>query len=335
MSFKEAILKSEKQQVAGFLARCGLTYESNIDQTLYFEEDGEVIGTVSASKYVIKCLAVDPRYRGENLALTLVSELLKRFQSGNIHYYQVFTKLEYRAVFVSLGFRPLLETEKIAVMEGGDGDIYTTLDRLRIQMKFSLGINDFNQHNDIGCVIINGNPFTLGHQQLVEYAMSKHRYVIVFVLEEEGSMFTFKERFAMAYLALKPYYNVLILPSTKYIVSKATFPSYFLRNADESTEEYAKYDAMIFEKYFVPTLGISKRYVGSESTEYMKIYNDTLKKVLKDRLEIVPRFEENGEAISAKRVRSLIKSGNIDAALSFVPKNNSAVLRGIIASKNE
>ena len=334
MIIKEALIPSEKERIAAFLQGFGLKYESNIDRTLYMEDGEKIVATVSACKYIIKCLAVDSDYRSENLAGVLVGEIIKRFHADGIFYYQVFTKPEYQNLFASLGFRPLVLTDKVTVLEGGEGGIHETVQAMKVQMKYTLGADSVEKDSDIGCVVINGNPFTNGHLKLVEYAAARHKHVLVFVLEEEGSYFTFKERYTMAYLALKPYSNVLVIPSSKYIISKATFPDYFLKTADDSTAQYAKYDALIFVNYFIPLLNIRKRYVGSEISDYMRIYNRTLSEVLGDKLETVERFKEDGEVISASKFRQLIKEGKRAEAFQFIPRTNYAVLNGILSSKN-
>lgn len=335
MIIKDVILSAEKQLISDFLQKFGLRYERDLDRSLYIEKNGAVVATVSSSKYIIKCLAVDPAYRNENYAAVLVSELIKRFHDEGIVYYQVFTKPEYRNVFKNLGFSDITETDKVCVLEGGDGDINSAINRLKLQLRFSLGTDGTDEKNDIGCVVVNGNPFTYGHLKLVEHIAAKHKIALVFVLEEEGSYFTFRERYAMAYLALKSLENVFVLPSTKYMVSCATFPGYFLKSVDETTEEYALYDASVFDKFFMPRLGICKRYVGTETSEHMKIYNNALKSVLGDRLEIVSRYAKGGETVSAGKVRELIGSGKTEEALEFIPRNNHALLRGMILSKNE
>lgn len=332
MTVKEAVITAEKQRVADFLAGFGLKFE-DADQTLYMEEGGKIAATLSAKGYILKCLAVGSEYRSENLAATLVSDMITRLHAAGVYHYQVFTKPEYKPVFASLGFKTITEDDKVVSLEGGEGDINGAIGEMLVQMKFSLGITD-PVNCDIGCVVLNGDPFTNGHLSLVEYAASLHKFVLVFVLEEEGSYFSFKERYAMAYLALKPLSRVLVLPSSKYIVSASTFPGYFLKTVDETTAEYAKYDAALFKKYFMPGLGIKKRYVGSEETDYMRVYNNALKEVLGDGLEIVPRFKENGEIISAKKVRALLKEGKPDEALEFIPRNNYAVFKSIINSRH-
>lgn len=334
MTVKEVILPAERLQIERFLSRFGLKYENNIDRTLYMEEDGEVIATLSASKYILKCLAIAEEYRSENFAVILVSEMIKRLHADGIYHYHVFTKPEYRGVFASLGFNPLLETEKFVAMEGGEGRIDDAIKQMRVKMKFSLGLETVDENSDIACIVLNGNPFTTGHLKLAEYASARHKFVLVFVLEEDGSLFSSKERFAMAYLALKPCANILVLPSSMYIVSKATFPGYFLKTVDETTEEFAKYDALIFKKYFMPGLGICKRYVGEETSAYMRIYNEALGKTLQENLEVVPRFEEDGKEISANTVRALLAAGKTEEALKFIPRNNYAVFKSIIINKN-
>ena len=157
---------------------------------------------------------------------------------------------------------------------------------------------------------------------------------MLFVLEDDSSEFSFKERFSLAFLATRPYYDrISVLPSTEYIVSRATFPDYFLHGADETTRAYARYDAMIFEKYFMPALCIAKRYFGSEVSDYMQIYNGTMHEVLGDRAELVERFEKDGKVISAKNVRELIKNGRHEEALELVPVACRSVMSFIINGK--
>ena len=87
MTIKEVVLAAERQRIESFLRGFGLKYESNVDQTIYVEDEKGIIATLSASKYILKCLAVKPEYRSENLAVTLVSEMIKRFHTAGIYYY--------------------------------------------------------------------------------------------------------------------------------------------------------------------------------------------------------------------------------------------------------
>lgn len=330
MEIKETVLKCEKEAVKAFLSSFGLKYREDAELTIYAEEKGEIVGTVSHCGNVIMCLAVSEKMRGENLAATLVGEIMARLREDKIYGYRVFTKPEYRPLFESMGFRYLVGGEDFCALEGGECNIEAAVKGLVNKVSHELGGID----EDTAAIVINGNPFTEGHLALCEYALSKHKRLLLFVLEEDLSEFSFKERFSLAFLATRPYAErTSVLPSTEYVVSRATFPDYFLHGADGVTAAYAKYDAEIFKKYFMKPLGIKKRYFGSETSDYMQIYNSAMKNVLGDSCEIVDRTEKDGRVISAKTVRALISEGKFDEAASLVPTSCRAVFSMLIRSK--
>ena len=330
MQIKQAILDCEKQAVKRFLQTFNLKYLNDVDYTFYLEDENCVIGTVSLAKNVICDLAVSDKYQGENLATTLISHAISKLREDKIYDYKVFTKPEYLDKFLSLGFNLLIKTQDFVSLEGGESNVYRTIDNLKVKIKMDLGGLD----NDYGAIVMNANPFTLGHLSLLEYALSKHNKVLIFILEEDKSEFSFKERFSLAFLATRQYADrVCVLPSTNYIISSETFPDYFIHEKTALTKAHAEYDAMIFEKYFMKELKISKRYIGSEIKDYMSLYNDSLKKILNDKVEIVDRFTLANTVVSASTVRDYIKSNNVEKALELVPTSTKAVLKMIIVGK--
>ena len=330
MQIKQAILPSEKKAVEDFLSSFNLKYLKSADYTAYAEENGKIIGTVSLAKNVISDLAVSQEYQGENLSTTLISHAIGKLREEKIFAYKVFTKPEHLDKFKSLGFTLLLQTEDFIALEGGESNIHQTLSNLKAKIKMDLGSFD----DDYGAIVMNANPFTLGHLSLVEHALTKHAKVLLFVLEEDASDFSFKERFSLAFLATRQYRDrVCVLPSTDYVVSKSTFPDYFIHGIDRSTKAYAQYDAGIFEKYFMRELNIACRYLGEEEKDYMLLYNDSLKKVLQDRAEIVPRYKMAGQTVSASTVREYLKKGDIASALNFIPTPCKAVFNMIAGGK--
>ena len=318
---KEAFLNSEKERIKEFLLGFDLNYESNVDLTLYIEEDGKIIGTISKEKYIIKCLAVDKNYQGENLASTLVSEMVSRIIYEGKTYYQVFTKREYLNTFLNLGFSEIYSTDKTSVLESNS---FTIDDYLKKEIK------RFNIYtDDLASVVVNCNPITKGHLYLIEKASKEHEHVLVFVLEEEKSFFTFEERISLVYLATRHLGNVTVLPSSHYIISSLTFPSYFLKDKMQKNYEFAKVDVGIFKKYFMKYFNIKYRYVGSETDEVMKIYNDVLKEELGNNLIIVPRLDN----ISASMVRKYIEDGNSEKALEYIPEAIHTLFLNIASNK--
>ena len=332
MIIKEAFLKEELIKIEKFLEKFSLKLDNNLTKTIYIENENlDIIGTISCQDYIIKDLAVDPNYQSENLASVLVNEILNYFRLNNIYNYQVFTKPIYEQVFVSLGFKEIVKTDKVIMLEGGISNINDKIKEIKNIINNRFG--EINENSDIACIVMNGNPITNGHVYLIEEASKNHKMVVLFVVEEDKSEFTFKERFSMAYLSTMRLGNVCVIPSSKYIVSSSTFPSYFLKNETEVSEQYSLIDALIFKEYFIKNLFIKKRYVGSETINKMVNYNNILKQVLEDKLEIINRLQENEEVISASKVRSLLKEGKIEEALKYTPQETAFILRNLASEK--
>lgn len=331
MELREAIIQKEKEKVAQFLNQFSLNYDFTVDTTIYLVDNDKIVGTVSKSEHIIKCLAVDPSYQNENLASTLISRIIEILQSENRFYYQVFTKSEYERLFINFGFTLLAKTNTICMLEGGMPKICDTIKEIRQKIANEYGEDIFKMK--IGSIVMNANPLTNGHLYLIEHASKHNDLVLVFILEEEKSLFSFKERFALVYMATRIFQNVMILPSTRYIISKDTFPNYFLKEVNIHAQEYAKIDALIFKNYFMSNLGISTRYVGTETDPLMMIYNNTLKEELAEQLEIVERISQDDQVISASLVRKLLQSKQIDEALVYLPKSIHFLIRTMAYDK--
>ena len=224
-----------------------------------------------------------------------------------------------------------MSTDKVIMLEGGVSFINDKIKEINKTLTNRFG--ELNESCDLGCVVINGNPITNGHMHIIEEASKNHKMVVLFVVEEDKSEFTFEERFSFAYLSTMRLGNVCVIPSSKYIVSSSTFPSYFLKDENEALEQYSKIDALIFKEYFMKQLFIKKRYVGTETILKMVNYNNILKETLQDKLVIMERLQENNEVISASKVRSLLKENKIEEALLYVPREISFILRSVASSK--
>lgn len=329
MLIKEAIIEEEKIKVKAFLLDKGLDpYQeifNNDVKTLYIEKDTRIIGTVSCESYIIKWLAIDENYQGENLVNELISNIINYLHQIKCFYYQVFTKCYYEEIFHSLNFKTIAKTKQVVLLEAGITDINNEIEKIQRQINYQLVITP--GVTDVASIVMNANPFTNGHLALVEKAVSEHQYVIVWLLETDKSLFSYEERLAMTYLACRKYERVIVLPSTKYIISTSTFPSYFIKDINELTKETALLDAIIFKEYFMNKLGIMVRYVGDENEPLMVLYNDTLKEILGNKLIIAERTKQNNVIISASLVRNLLKQNKLDEALSYIPKENHMLMK--------
>lgn len=175
----------------------------------------------------------------------------------------------------------------------------------------------------IAALVMNANPFTLGHQYLVEKAAAENDILHLFVLSEDSSLVPFSIRKKLVREGTAHLDNICYHDSGPYIISNATFPSYFQKDETAVIESHAMLDLTIFTK-IAQTLGIQRRYVGEEPNSLVTgLYNQVMEKRLPENgIEciIVPRKQQNLIPISASTVRQCIKNKDFDGLKSLVPE---------------
>lgn len=304
-------------EVKEFLSGFNLGYEKDIDYTIVMRKDEKIIATCSKAKNVLKCFAIDSEYRGEGITAKLITALIDRIFEEGIYHSFIFTKIENTKIFSSLNFKLLYSADRTALLEHGMYDINTYIKKL-------IRKNNIDLKNKRGALVMNCNPFTNGHLYLIEEAAKKHDEVLVFIVEEDKSLFPFKDRLELVKQGVSHLNNVKVMPGGEYIISQATFPSYFLRKEDDKLKEYTKIDAGIFGKYLCKDLNIITRYVGEEPyCNVTRKYNEILKEELSKfnvELEVVKRLEYDHVPISASKVRELIKQDRLGCVKEFVPQ---------------
>ncbi|MEW8955591.1 [citrate (pro-3S)-lyase] ligase [Clostridium sp.] len=306
----------EIERVKRFLEKFNLSYESDIDYTLVIEEEDNIIATCSKAKNIFKAFAIDENYRGEGITATLITDLIDRMFDQGIYHSFIFTKPENINIFSSLNFKLLYEINEAAIMENGIYDIDSYIDKI-------IKNYDIDIKEERVALVMNCNPFTNGHLYLIEEAAKECKEVIVFVVEEDKSDFPFTNRIDLVRKGTNHLKNIKVVSGGEYIISSATFPTYFLKKEDDKLNVYTKIDGGIFGKYFCSKMNIKTRYLGEEPyCNVTRAYNETLKEELKKfsiNLKIVPRKVHGEEPISASRVRRLIKNENIEEVKKLVP----------------
>ena len=320
MNIETLNLKSnyQKNELKDFLKKFDLTFDDSIDYSLVIRRDEEIVATASKSKNIIKCFAIDDSLRGEGVTNTLVTTLLnKSFDEGIFHSF-VFTKPSNEDIFKGVGFKSISKTDKVALLEIGMNSIDKTINKIKSQL-------NWQENSSNGLLIMNCNPFTLGHQFLIEYAADKMDNILILVVEENKSSFPFNDRIDLVKKGTAHLKNVTVLPSSEYVISSATFPNYFLRKEDDSLIEFMKLDTLITAEHFCSKLNINTRFVGEEP--YCNItqkYNETMIQTFKNfnlNVSIIPRKEMKEKAISASRVRELLKNDEIEELKTLVPQS--------------
>lgn len=310
--------------VRDFLARFSLTFNEQVDYTVAFYKDNVIVATGSFAGEVLRNIAIDESLQGEGLTSAVISHLMREAGQRGIYHYFIFTKPDKAHLFCALGFKEIAEAPPYAVLlEAGMGSIETYCKEMTKK-------TEQLPPGPRACLVVNCNPFTLGHQAVIAKAAAENPGVVVLVVSEEGSLFPFAVRMRLVKEGLTGYSNVVVLPGGKYIVSAATFPGYFTRG-DETVLAQTTLDATIFAKYIGPAMGITCRYVGDEPYCLVtRAYNQAMFTVLpKYQIAVheMPRVGINGNSISASRVREALKSDQWDEIKTLVPASTYEYLR--------
>lgn len=299
------------------MQKSGLNTKENLDYTVGIFDGDQLVATGSYADNILKCLAVDEAYQSENFLLQLIVHLMGKLQATGKYHYFVYTKADSAKYFESMGFQTIAQTPDVHFMEFGTpnlSDYIQELAKHRIE----------EPKGKISAIVMNANPFTLGHRYLIEQAAAASEHLYVFVVSEDRSEFRTEERQRLVEEGTTDLKHVTVLPTCDYMVSQATFPSYFLKDDAEYevAAVQATLDATLFRDKIAPALAITDRFVGEEKySKVTDIYNETMALVFGNRLSlhILPRKEVEGDVISATRVRKHIADGRLELTKDLVP----------------
>ena len=299
----------------------GLEPDTQAESTLLIWDNGALIATGSRFGNILKCIAIDPSRQGEDLTATILTHLRQdALQAGHRHLF-LYTKPQNKFLFSSLFFYPIAATGSVLLMENQQNGIQSFLDTLPVA----------DSRGPVGAIVMNCNPFTLGHRYLVEQAAKECDRLYIFVLSEDRSYFKATDRMAMVKAGTADLQNVTVLPTGPYLISSATFPTYFLKEQANAQSAQCELDVAIFGNYFAPHFGITQRYVGSEPfCPVTSQYNQVLHQLLPQygiTLREIPRLESEQIPVSATTVRKLIEEKNIEGVRALVPESTFQYLK--------
>ena len=297
------------------LDSCGLRDEGDADIIALMTDDDRLIACGALAGHTVKQLAVSSDAEGQGAMAAVLSALIAEAHAAGVHRLFLCTKPENLSMFRSMGFHAVIDTKDAVLLENRKGGLDS----------FLASIPEYD--GVCGAVVCNCDPFTLGHRHLIEYAASHCDNLYVFAVSEKGSMFSPEERLGMIRKGTADIENCHVFESDLYLISRATFPAYFIR--DESRADLVKSDLDIelFCRRIAPALNISVRFAGEEPfSPVTRAYNERMKELLPANgiaFEEIPRLSE----ISAGKVRSLIKDGEFEKIREMVPESTYEVIQ--------
>jgi len=327
------------KMVDALLTEEGIRRDANLDYMCgIFDDDGQLIATGSYFGNTIRCCAVKSSHRGEGLLNTVVTHLLDKLMAIGKQRVFVYTKCATARAFQDLGFYEIARIpNEVVFMENTKNGFSRYIENIARTKQSG---------TRVAAIVMNANPFTRGHQYLVEKASKECDIVHLFIVSEDVSIFPFTTRKTLIKAGTAHLHNIVYHETEDYMISNATFPSYFQVDRESVIKGQALLDLSVFTR-IAAALGITHRYVGHEPNSFVtNLYNETMKQVLPNAgmtcIE-VPRIETEGNVISASTVRKAIQDDDMallskqlpETTVEFLASPESApIIQAIKAAKN-
>ena len=278
-----------------------------------YDSDERLVATATLSGELMTGVAVAEDCRNESFTATLATEILSRAHDREISNLKVFTKPQYAPIFESLGFRLIGKGDRAVFLEHDT----QSLDRYKKHLATLAEGAD-----NVGVIVMNANPLTKGHEYLVRKAAGEvDRLIVIPLAEEKHNRFRYDERRGMIERLCAGIPNVRVAEGSHYVISRNTFPSYFIKEMDEAAMAGMRLDLDIFVRHIAPALGAKVRFVGSEPSDPLTAaYNAMMLETLPAQgieVNVAERCLEGGEPVSASKVRGFMDADEFGKALNL------------------
>lgn len=328
------VKRSENKKIAGitqFLRENDLSIDTTVEIFITVTRNEHLIACGGLAGNIIKCVAIDESVRGEGLALTLATELINLAYERFCTQLFIYTKTQNEALFRQCGFFTLARVPGVMVLMENNAT--------RLQQYASYLTTLRREGNKIGCIVMNANPFTRGHRYLVQRAAAQCDWLHLFLVKEDTSRFPYEDRLALVRAGTADIEKLTVHRGSEYLISRATFPCYFIKEQSVINHCYTEIDLQIFRNHLAPALGITHRFVGTEP--FCKVtasYNADMRRILQDptnpappvQLVEIERLQYHGIAISASWVRKLLVKRDFATIELLVPDATARYLQRML-----
>ncbi len=324
------------EDVKLFLSIMGLGVDADVEFFTVVYDDNKVIACGGLAGNTLKSIAVDDDFQGYGLSTRLLTELVTHAYDIGRYNLFIYTKPENYQMFHNAGFYQLTSVkDRVILLENSRTRLQNYCKKLALHKRSG---------DKIGSIVMNANPFTKGHRYLIEQAATQCDWVHLFVVKEDRSFFTYQDRLNMICAGVEAFPNVIVHSGSDYIISRATFPSYFLKDEGVINYCHTAVDLQMFRTYIAPALGITHRFVGTEPIcTVTRFYNQQMHQWLTtpsldfDPISLVelPRCEKEQQPISASLVRHLLFNNQWQELSELVPTTTYDYLKTLFSKSSE
>lgn len=310
------------QDIQALLATYDLNIDTGVEIFVVALQNKHVVACAGIDHNVIKCVAIAPELRSEKQSLQLIQQAIQVAADRGYFHLFLFTKPENETFFRGCGFYTIETVPGFAtLMENTPVGLSRYCAQLAKQRQ---------PGNKIGAIVVNANPFTLGHRYLIEQALATCDWLHLFVVREDVSMFSYADRLSLVRQGVADLPRLSVHEGSNYMISKATFPTYFLKEQSDVSKVSTALDLLIFRNHIAPALGVTHRFVGTEPfCAITRSYNEDMKYWLQEApakgapiqlIEIQRRTNTDERMyISASAVRAALKENNFQTIRTLVP----------------
>lgn len=307
-------------KIAQFLHKNNLSVNTTVKVFITVTRDKKLIACSKIAKNIIKCVAISKSVRSKKLALTLATKLINLAYKRHSTHLFIYTKTKYKALFRQCGFSTLTSVPGVMVL------IKNSATQLK---RYAKSLKKFRHpKNKIGCIVINANPFTNSHRYLIQQAAAQCNWLHLFLVKKNSSRFPYKNQLNLVLKSTANIPRLTVHRGSKYIISRATFPCYFIKKQSVINHCYTKINLKIFRQYLAPALGVTHRFVGTKPfCRVTAQYNQNMRFWLETptisappiKLVKIKRLRYQKMPISASQVRQLLAKNNLTAIAPLVP----------------
>lgn len=192
----------------------------------------------------------------------------------------------------------------------------------------------FSGRTQRSCILINANPFTVGHRYLIEIASGRSQAVVVFVIqgrtesgsrgnhEKTGIEIPFEDRLGLVKQCTQDLGNVLVLPSGQYLISRDDYPASYLKEKLGNVPAHAMLNSLTL-CLTARAIGAGTIFAGDEPRDEMsEIHLNALRQRCRENsitIKVAERKRLGDRYISSAMVREALSRGRCDELPLLVP----------------